>query len=127
MPKLAPRLCSHPGCGAVSTARFCTKHAEQHRAQSPGWQSTKGSSTSRGYGANWRRLRRMILSRDPICVLCRRAPSVTVDHIKSKAERGKDEDENLRGLCDACHKRKTGQDGARGRARDASSRFASPI
>jgi len=53
----------------------------------------------------------MIIARDPICTICQRRPTTTVDHIKAKAGGGTDASQNLRGLCDQCHKRKTAQDG----------------
>lgn len=53
----------------------------------------------------------MILARDPICRLCQTAPATEVDHIKSKAQGGDDSDQNLQGLCKACHSRKTRREG----------------
>ncbi len=68
----------------------------------------QGGSAPRGYGARWRKLRGMILARDPFC----QAPgchewSTEVDHIKSRENGGTDHPDNLQGLCKPCHSRKT--------------------
>lgn len=78
------------------------------------------SPSKRGYGANWRRLRLVKLSADPLCEDCQQAGEVVeateVDH--------RDGDvwnlspENLRSLCKPCHSRKTvRQDGGLGNAK----------
>lgn len=53
----------------------------------------------------------MILSRDPVCTICTRVPSTEVDHITPKHQGGEDTDENLRGVCRACHRTKTASEG----------------
>lgn len=52
----------------------------------------------------------MILNRDPICMVCQKAPSTAVDHITPKARGGDDADSNLQGICDRCHAAKTAAD-----------------
>jgi len=63
-------------------------------------------------------LERMILRRDPICMMCERAPSTVADHIiphKGDWSRFVDE-KNLQGLCYSCHGAKTAnEDGGFGR------------
>lgn len=103
------RPCNKPGCSVLTTGTYCPAHA---KAAQPAWRTTTGSSTSRGYGSKWRKLRKEILARDPVCTLCNRRPSEHVDHITSKAAGGNDSPTNLRGLCEKCHKKKTAQDGA---------------
>lgn len=55
--------------------------------------------------SRWRKLRKLILLRDPICVACKRKPSVDVDH--TEPHRGVlilfYDATNLRGLCKECH------------------------
>jgi 5-methylcytosine-specific restriction enzyme A len=79
------------------------------------WESGRISSSQRGYGATWRRLRAMILSRDPLCTTCLQAdrlnPSVMVDHVVPKSLGGEDSLENLRGICRRCHEVKTSREG----------------
>ena len=108
MPKAPRRPCQHAGCKALTEGRYCEQHAAQHKPKA--WATTEGSASSRGYGAAWRRLRTMILNRDPICVLCDREPASEVDHIVSKAKGGQDTEENLQGLCRSCHASKTGRE-----------------
>jgi 5-methylcytosine-specific restriction endonuclease McrA len=66
------------------------------------------SSTARGYGSGWQRLRLRILARDPYCTEpgCT-APSTTVDHIVSRRMGGTDDEHNLRGVCASCNARKS--------------------
>ena len=71
------------------------------------WRHSR-STTERGYGWRWQRLRKRILARDQyLCVPCRKAgkyiPAEAVDHIKPKADGGTDDPENLRAICDPCH------------------------
>lgn len=76
------------------------------------------SSTKRGYGATWRRLRRVHLTRSPLCIKCEEAgrivPATVVDHRKSfRRPDGSIDDalrldpDNLDSLCKPCHDRKT--------------------
>jgi 5-methylcytosine-specific restriction protein A len=76
-----------------------------------GW-SDRGTTTERGYGAAWQRLRVRILERDKyLCQSCLRAgrvtPATDVDHIKPKADGGTDDDGNLESKCKPCHDAKT--------------------
>ena len=123
MPRKPKHPCAHAGCSALTERRYCEAHGPPH-AKAEAWRTTTGSSTSRGYGANWRRLRTMVLARDPVCVACERRPSRHVDHIRAKASAGDDSMENLRGLCEGCHQRKTARDG---HARKALTRLANTI
>jgi 5-methylcytosine-specific restriction enzyme A len=71
----------------------------------------RGSSAHRGYGHIWRKLRIMVLRRHPICADSFGIGCVSVsrhaDHIVPKRQGGQDMMENLQGLCDSCHSRKT--------------------
>ena len=58
--------------------------------------------------ARWRSLRRAILDRDPLCVICLAAgtlaPATVVDHIKPLTKGGDPWlPSNLRGCCKRCH------------------------
>lgn len=83
----------------------------------------KESRQARGYGAEWERLRKIVIARDMgLCQICKRAGRVTqgkdVDHIVSKAEAARrgwskertDDIANLEYVCVPCHKVKTEQE-----------------
>lgn len=73
---------------------------------------SKESSSSRGYGAAWRKMRLRVLARDKyLCVICKKSEAKEVDHIKEKAKGGTDDIENLQSLCVQCHKDKTNNRG----------------
>lgn len=83
------------------------------------WHGDGRSSTERGYGHAWRKLRTTILKRDGHqCQPCKRKGRLTaatqVDHIVPKAKHGTDHPSNLQAICDECHEAKTALDnGAR--------------
>ena len=75
------------------------------------WQHRK-STTERGYGSQWRKLRASILKRDGyLCQVCKAKGKLTqaneVDHIKEKAHGGTDSPNNLQAICTPCHRNKT--------------------
>lgn len=74
------------------------------------WSRT--SRQSRGYGAEWDKIRARILRRDKhLCQECKRRGQIRtgnhVDHIKPKAKGGTDADDNLQTLCRQHHDEKT--------------------
>lgn len=115
--------CRHRGCAALVRAPgYCDSHA----GESAGWNRDhrRGSRQQRGYGAEWDRLRLLILKRDRYlcqCDECKRTgrvlPATEVDHRIPKAEGGSDDPGNLAAINKDCHKRKTAQESARARAR----------
>lgn len=102
MPWAAQSVCSHAGCFELTTKGSCGHHEAKR-------QDNRASSSARGYGRRWRKLRILILHRDPICRICKRAPSTDVDHIIPKREGGEDSAQNLQGVCHSCHSHKTGR------------------
>lgn len=107
MASRSKRLCAHGGCGATCAGTYCERHARDHK---PGWSNQKVSAHQRGYGATWRRLRPIILARDPVCTICKREVATHVDHIIPKVAGGDDSLTNLRGTCSRCNARKSLQD-----------------
>jgi 5-methylcytosine-specific restriction protein A len=123
MPTLPGHPCAHPLCPAIAPAkqRYCTEHKGHDDKQ-------RGTSTERGYGARWRRIRRAVLRRDNyrcramipaiderarqrgVMVRCWNTGK-EVDHIIPKAQGGTDELDNLQSLCKGCHSRKTAKEG----------------
>ena len=62
--------------------------------------------------AQWRRMRELVLSREPLCRTCaatgRTVPALHVDHVNGRADRREDyQPENLAPLCASCHSSKT--------------------
>jgi 5-methylcytosine-specific restriction protein A len=114
VPRKPPRPCKATGCPELvySDGLYCPEHKRQRQRE---YDQQRGSAASRGYGARWRKLRRMVLRRHPLCadpygVHAERGEVVEatdVDHILSKREGGADAFENLQALCHACHSRKT--------------------
>lgn len=95
-------LCG-PGCSddgiAVSGKSRCAAHG------GGAWSRVDPSSKHR-YDARWRDRRARALREEPTCALCP-VPATDVDHIIAVADGGTDARENLRGLCNPCHKKHT--------------------
>jgi 5-methylcytosine-specific restriction protein A len=110
MPNAPKRPCRTPGCPALVDSGYCPDHV-QHRNDND---RSRGSASSRGYDASWKRLRLVALKRDRyLCVSClaagRLVAAVDVDHIRTvKAAPDLRLDvTNLQSLCKSCHRRKT--------------------
>ena len=72
----------------------------------------RGTTTERGYGHAWRKIRAVRLKIDNgLCVMCKQQNKVEqateVDHIIEKAAGGTDDIDNLQSLCNVCHMNKT--------------------
>ncbi|MDF0628268.1 MULTISPECIES: HNH endonuclease [Acinetobacter] len=101
-----PNLVTSP-----SQKGFCDEHAHK-RSNWNKRQDRTGSTTERGYGHAWRKLRALILERDDyLCLICKANGHVTeatdVDHIIPREHGGTDDPSNLQSLCSPCHKEKT--------------------
>lgn len=102
---------------------FRMKQAPQRELATvtPGsWRTSTQSAADRGYDHAWRKMRRLFLMANPLCVICqaqgRVTPANVVDHIiphRGDRERFDDPD-NLQALCKPCHDRKTQQETAQG-------------
>lgn len=100
------RVCNVPGCGTLTDQSRCDTHrraAEQAR----------GSAAARGYtSARHQRFRRLVLRRDPTCVLCGAVATVADHYPTSRRDlvaAGLDADDPARGrgLCHRCHSAET--------------------
>lgn len=110
------RPCRHTGCPKLVTSRsqkgFCDDHASE---RSNWYKHAQGlSSSQRGYGYHWRKLRERVLERDKYlcqCDECRATGRIRqaddVDHIVPKAKDGTDNITNLRAINVVCHREKT--------------------
>jgi 5-methylcytosine-specific restriction protein A len=93
---------------------------EAHPADNTFADRRRGSRQSRGYGAEWDKLRLVILKRD--AYTCQHHfrlgvvhPGRIVDHIRNKAEGGTDDPGNLETICDEWNREKTQQEALRAR------------
>ncbi len=85
-----------------------------------GFQRDDGrSSTARGYGADWRRVRQRLLEAEPLCRSCaaegRVTPATDVDHIEpftGVQDPRRLDVANLRPLCRPCHMARTARQAA---------------
>ena len=113
MPIAASRPCGHPGCGRLvgSQGRYCAAHLTDQRIGRFA-DPLRGSRQAKGYGADWEKARKRVLSRDKgLCQVClaegKYRPAKQVDHIIPKANGGTDDDSNLQAICVECHQQKT--------------------
>ena len=114
MPKSAPKPCRSPRCASYAgNGGYCDSHKIEAKAESKlgGW-GNRESSTARGYGSRWQKIRISVLRRDDyLCQIClisdRLQVANEVDHILPKAKGGNDDIDNLQSLCKECHKLKT--------------------
>ncbi|AXY60015.1 HNH endonuclease [Acinetobacter sp. WCHAc010052] len=119
------RPCREYNCSGVVNSQAQNGYCDKHASKRSNWnrrQDRSGSTTQRGYGHAWRKLREQILKRDEyLCVICRADGRTTeatdVDHIVSKAHGGTDDQSNLQALCSPCHKSKTASEKGRGRSK----------
>lgn len=135
MPNAAPRVCTHPGCGALvydGTGR-CLKHRREERKL---LDARRGSAHERGYTSRWQKAAAGWLKAHPLCAECEAKGIVeageVVDHkiphrLKEAIDSGDErriaearrlfwDDSNWQTLSKACHDRKTArEDGAFGR------------
>lgn len=117
MPRKPGRPCMKPGCPNLARGgRFCEEH---QKAYDQAYEAQRKSSAARGYDASWQRLRKMILSRHPLCAdpfgehEGRPVPAQEVDHIVPLRKGGGNRSENLQALCKSCHSKKTAREDGR--------------
>lgn len=103
------KVCATPDCPELvppgqSRCEDCTSEADKRR----------GTAAERGYtGSGHRTFRKRVLARDPICMVCRLAPSTVADHHPlSRRElvasnMNPNDPDHGRGLCKPCHDRET--------------------
>jgi 5-methylcytosine-specific restriction protein A len=67
----------------------------------------RGTSKERGYGAEWRKMRDLVLAQEKCCARCGCEGSpgnpLSVDHIIPKARGGTNDRDNLQTLCHKCN------------------------
>jgi 5-methylcytosine-specific restriction protein A len=107
MPMGAYRPCVIPGCiTLVRSGSLCDAHRHRREVE-------RGTSTARGYGYAWRKIRDAFLQKRPWCSDVfgfhegALVPAVHVDHRIPKSRGGTDDESNLDGKCGRCHNHKT--------------------
>lgn len=111
MPVAPLRPCANPACPRQvkeQRRRYC-EECQPAEWKKQNDQPHRKEMHSFYHSKAWFAVRRQVLSRDPVCVLCRQAEATTVDHIKDRTEAPELELEpsNLQGVCKRCHGRKT--------------------
>ena len=120
---MGKRYCRTPNCpntvamgyGQPTTCESCHQRLgltdRQSRTGSHWSDWNRGTSTERGYGVAWRRIRDAVLNDEPLCRSCAQQRKTTVatqvHHIIGRADGGTDERSNLEPRCDACHRATT--------------------
>lgn len=102
MPLRAPRLCA---CGhRVASGVRCPCEQKADAARKARFDKRRPSAASRGYDADWRRLRAKHLAAHPYCRRCG-APAADVDHVVSlrEAPERRLDPTNLQSLCRPHH------------------------
>ena len=110
MPHKPKHPCAHPGCPEL--VPYGEKYCEKHKGMHP---EEVRSASSRGYGSQWNKARKMYLAAHPLCEQClkegRYTKATVVDHIRP--HRGDPElfwnPDNWQALCKPCHDKKTGE------------------
>lgn len=106
MPNRALIPCAAPGCPLlVQAGRYarCKIHSQAYRA------NTLNAAEAARHSARFLSMRKAFLMRQPVCNICKREPSMVLDHIRP--HRGDSylfwSQTNWQGLCTTCHNRKT--------------------
>jgi 5-methylcytosine-specific restriction protein A len=110
------RPCRFPGCpGLAATGNVCDKHLAAAKAERQEYDHGRGTSTQRGYGHAWRKVRAEVLARDGyVCtVVGCGAPATEVDHRLARYLGGTDDPSNLLSMCRAHHASKSGREAQR--------------
>lgn len=114
MPPAPKRVCTYPGCTALTTTGRCNTHRTVGKWGDP----RRGTRQERGYGSTWDKLRLVVLARDRYLCQCeqcqggklRLSVATEVDHRISKAHGGTDALDNLQAINRECHRRKTAEE-----------------
>ena len=113
MPKRPRTPCNHPGCPELVEAGHskCEKHRKEYtREQAREYDRGRPPSHKRGYDEHWRKLRKMVLAREPLCRRCKEAGRTKEANLIHHIDENPLNNfiENLEPLCATCHNREHG-------------------
>ncbi len=118
-PMKAPKNCSYGRC--PNLVPLGTKYCEAHKGQLRKDYPRRHPERQKMYGAQWQKVRKMHLARNPMCVIegCNQA-ATECDHIVDhKGDWDKFYDpNNLQSLCKQHHNEKTGREYIFGKGED---------
>ena len=110
MPRKPKHPCNYPGCPELTTEWYCKEHK---RRVSKNYEVGRETAVKRGYDTRWKAVRKLKLSRDPLCQcdVCQNAmasgqqPMIAncVHHINGNTKDNRRE--NLLSMHGACHNR----------------------
>jgi 5-methylcytosine-specific restriction protein A len=104
MPTAPLRVCLEPGCYALAHGPRCPVHTQ---ARQVARDQRRGNSADRGYDAQWRRIRDLVLAGHPPCACGCGREADSVDHVTPLAAGGARLDaQNLQPMYHACNARK---------------------
>ena len=111
MPYKPKKPCQHPGCPELAVPRknYCPRHGDLFARSAPApKKDERESSSKRGYGRLWTKIRLMYLRRNPMCSEkgCNKLAK-EVDHKKALSAGGTNNFSNLQGFCKRHHSIKT--------------------
>ena len=114
MPNKPLKPCNHFGCHNLASEWYCDDHK---KSKSKMYDAQRLSPAVRGYDARWVAAKNAYLRRNPLCVICKSAGTMTyaicVDHIIPHNGDMKlfwDIKNNWQSLCRHCHSQKTMKD-----------------
>jgi 5-methylcytosine-specific restriction protein A len=123
MPLAPKRPCSRPYCRRLlEHGEQCPDHGPTARSRENDRQPRRAQKRRFYQTAAWRSLRDDVLAEEPVCKICRKAPSACVDHKRTVDEAPELAlvRSNLQGACLPCHSAKTARlDGGFGNRRTA--------
>ena len=102
MPDKPSRGCKeYPNCPnkAANGSLYCETHKQLEKKDVVEYERNRETATRRGYDRRWQKIRRITLSRFPLCVCNRPASEV---HHKDGNPKNNAPD-NLQSLCKPCH------------------------
>lgn len=120
MPTKPGRPCRVRGCPeVVASGGYCPAHQAERVAE---YDRARGSSSARGYGTRWQKIRAQHLAAHPFCADpfgdhraagVQAVAATEVDHITPRRGGGSDDPSNLQSLCKSCHSKKTATEDGR--------------